>query len=375
MASPQVINVSALDDPRDAVHRAVQGIAEGKTVVLPTETVYCVAASPLEPRSIERAQFIGLANRQPMLAIKGYDDARDYVPEMSPLAERLARRCWPGPLVLSLHDAHPDSVLKRLTPQGRNLVLHDERVQLTVPMNSLISSILRLLPGPLALWPACKAEGCEPVTAKDAIEQLGTTIDLVIDDGRTRFAQSPSVVEVTGSQAKLIRGSMISEATLKRFTGILIVTVCTGNTCRSPMAEVLLKKRLAERMKCAIDELEQRGVMVMSAGISAAAGARAAEEAVNTMKLRGLDLAMHEAQPFSERMVRNADLILTMTRSHREAILGHWPEARNRTFIISNERGDVSDPIGGSAELYRRCAEQIDSYLAEWAAKVELPSQ
>ena len=74
---------------------------------------------------------------------------------------------------------------------------------------------------------------------------------------------------------------------------------------------------------------------------------------------RGLDLGRHESQPLSDRIVRYADLILTMTRGHREAILAQWPEARDRVFPVAADRGDIPDPIGGPAELYRRCAEQI----------------
>jgi protein-tyrosine phosphatase len=138
------------------------------------------------------------------------------------------------------------------------------------------------------------------------------------------------------------------------------------------MAEILLKKRLAEQLGCKIDELEDRGVLVQSAGIAAMSGGRAAEEAVETMKLRGLDLTVHESQPLSDRIVRYADLILTMTRGHREAILGQWPEARDRTFLVAAERGDIADPIGGPAEMYRRCAEQIDGYLEEWVKRINL---
>src|SRR5690606_10526873 len=115
-----------------------------------------------------------------------------------------------------------------------------------------------------------------------------------------------------------------------------------------------------------------RGVVIMSAGISAAPGGRSAAEAIETMKERNLDLSMHESQPLSDRIVRFADLIITMTRSHREAILAHFPDAAPRVHIISRGRGDVSDPIGGPLEMYRRCAEQLDTYLDEWLDELPL---
>jgi tRNA threonylcarbamoyl adenosine modification protein (Sua5/YciO/YrdC/YwlC family) len=373
MASPSIIDLGGMgDDTRDAVHRAVQAVAEGKLVVLPTETVYCLAASGLNEAGVKRVAALRGTAEPPILALKSADDALDYVPVMSPLGVRLARRCWPGPLTLRLPDDHPDSVVRRLPEAVRREVTVDGHLHITVSLNPVVTSMIRLLPGPLLLWPANKLDKPEPVTAREVIEQFDGQVDLVLDDGRTRFAQPASIVAVN-DRVQLIRGGVISEATLKRFASFMIVVVCTGNTCRSPMAEILLKKRLSERLGCKMEELEDRGVLALSAGIAAMAGGRAAEEAVETMKLRGLDLAAHESQPLSDRLVRYADLILAMTRGHREAILAQWPDARDRVFLVSNDRGDIADPIGGPAELYRRCAEQIDGYLDDWVKRIELP--
>ena len=119
-------------------------------------------------------------------------------------------------------------------------------------------------------------------------------------------------------------------------------------------------------------ELEDRGAMVVSAGTSASPGGRAADEAISIMQERGLDLSAHESQPLDERLVQFADVIITMTRGHRDTIIACYPQAASRTFVLSRGRGDVADPIGGPPELYRRCAEQIDAYLAEWVEEIDL---
>ena len=113
----------------------------------------------------------------------------------------------------------------------------------------------------------------------------------------------------------------------------------------------------------------------MVAGTAAMAGGKASPEAVSVMTERGLDLTAHESQPLGERLVRFSDLILTMTRGHREAILAQWPEAEPRIRVLCRSQGDVADPIGGPIQAYRRCAEQIDDELESWLSELELPAR
>jgi protein-tyrosine-phosphatase len=146
----------------------------------------------------------------------------------------------------------------------------------------------------------------------------------------------------------------------------MVLFVCTGNTCRSPMAECLMKQRLSQRLGCTPLELEERGVLVMSAGVSAMSSSRASGEAVEVMKDLGLDLTQHESQPVTDRLVRFADAILTMSDNHRQAVLNQWPDAAPRIHLLGQDRGDVGDPFGGTLDQYRSCAEEIAGYVDWW---------
>ena len=363
-----VFDVTTAEDPRDVVHRAVQALVEGKLVVFPTETVYVVAASAFDERAVERLTHLC---REPgsgplTLAVKSVDEALDYVPKIPRVGMRLARRCWPGPVTLQFNDAQSDSLIQRLPPKVREAVAPEGVIRLRVPAHDLIASALRLLAGPLVVAGAhCPGEP-DSVTAQEVLQRIGKKVDIVIDAGRCKLAQPSTIAFVDDQKIEIPRLGAVSETNLKRLASWIAVLVCTGNTCRSPMAEVLLRKRIAEKLGCSLEDLEERGIMVMSAGIAATPGVRPAAEAVGAMKQRGLDLSMHESQPLTDRLVRFADIILTMTRSHRDAIVSNFPDAASRTHIISRNRGDVSDPIGGPADLYHRCADQIDGYLAAW---------
>ena len=345
-------------------------------VALPTETVYIAAASALCESAVLRLTSLraGQLDGPATLAVRSALDVLDYVPQLPPVGERLARRCWPGPVTLELADAQPESVVQRLPAAVRGIVAPEGQIRLRVPAHDMVLSILRLLAGPLVMIGARRTGGDDSVTAQDVVQSLGRDIDLVLDEGRAKFAQRSSIVRVDDAGFEVLRPGVFSESNLRRLASWMAVLVCTGNTCRSPMAEILLRKRLAARLGVPIHQLEDHGVVVQSAGISAAPGGRAADEAVGVMRERGLDLAPHESQPLLDRTVRFADLILTMTRSHRDAILAHWPEAESRTHVLSRGRGDVADPIGGPPDLYRRCADQIDEYLESWVAELSLPA-
>ena len=269
-------------------------------------------------------------------------------------------------------DSHPDSLIQQLPAGVRKRVAPSGTVGLRVPGHQLILEVLRLMPGPLALSSANRAGMQDSITADQVVEAFGNDVDLVIDDGKSQFGQASSVVQIQDGTFRMLREGVVSDDALKRLSSFLIVLICTGNTCRSPMAEMLCKMRVAEKLGCKIGEIEDRGVIVTSAGIAAGSGGRAAAEALQVMEENGLDLSEHVTQPLSDRLVRHADLLLTMTNQHRQAIVGHWANAADRTQVLCPDGTDVSDPIGGPQELYRRCAEQIDKALAERINSLDL---
>jgi tRNA threonylcarbamoyl adenosine modification protein (Sua5/YciO/YrdC/YwlC family) len=353
----------------------VQALAEGKLVAFPMETVYAVAASALcEPavtRMLHAKQRKGEA-RPFTLGIRSADEALDYVPNMPALGQRLARRCWPGPVTIVCQNHHPESLLTRLPPAVQKAVTPDGTVGLRVPGHPMFLDTLKMIVGPVALTSANRGGAPDPLTAQEVIANMGDDVALVLDDGRTRFGQSSSVVKIEDHGFKMIRTGVVSQQTLQRLSALSIVFVCTGNTCRSPMADALCRTLLAERLGCKLSELEDRGIMVSSAGISASMGARPSPEAVAVLAEMGIDLAGHASQPLGPQLIRHADVIWTMTRSHRQAILSQWPETAGRVHLLSLDGQDVSDPIGHPIDQYRRCVEQIKAELEARLKDLEL---
>ena len=117
---PVVINLRKADDSRDVVHRAVQTLAEGKLVVFPTETVYGLAASARRGDGVRRIfEAKGRAEDSPLtLAIRSVEDALDYAPHLGMKAQRLARRCWPGPVTLVVKHGDDEGLIRQLPPKS-----------------------------------------------------------------------------------------------------------------------------------------------------------------------------------------------------------------------------------------------------------------
>ncbi len=136
-----------------------------------------------------------------------------------------------------------------------------------------------------------------------------------------------------------------------------ILLVCTGNSCRSAMAEGLLKKRLKE--------LGKADIVVRSAGMRALDGYPPTNETIIVMKEEGIDLKHFESTAITDELIKSADLVLAMSTAHKLEIIKRVPEAAAKTFLL-REYGmdaksdkpvdpDIPDPIGLSISGYKIC--------------------
>jgi protein-tyrosine phosphatase len=232
-----------------------------------------------------------------------------------------------------------------------------------IPSHQSVLRTLRLLPGPLVLSGACGADGVEATSAEEVVRAVGDRVDLVIDDGPSHHGQAGTVVRLEGDAWRVLHEGLIPAATLEQLACAMVVFVCTGNTCRSPLAEALFKKLLADRLGCTVAELPRRGFLVLSAGLAAMIGGRAAAEAEEVARGLGADLAEHTSRPLTAELAAHADHLVVMTRSHLVALEAQFPHPGCRPRLLGPAGADVPDPIGFDLPVYQECARQIQGGL------------
>ncbi|MGL4941594.1 MAG: L-threonylcarbamoyladenylate synthase [Thermoguttaceae bacterium] len=347
-----------------AIAKAVADLRDDKVVVLPTETIYGLAARASSERGVAKVLEIkGRSSRHPLtLAIGSLEELDEFIPDLVGLGRRLARRSLPGPITLVL-ETPPDGAISHLPAAVRSVVEQDGFVGFRSPAHPIAHRILHELGEPIVLT-SVNRTGDPPATSLHEIATIvGDDVTIVADPDVNTNALASTVVKVTGNSFVVLREGTITQQTLERLTATLVLFVCTGNTCRSPMAEVLCESLLAERLQCSPDDLENRGYVVLSAGIAAGAQQPASFHAQTVVADAGLSLAQHRSQRLTEQHVRFADFIFVLTRQHRDAILSQWPDADSRVAVLRPDGGDVADPFGGTLADYQLCADQIRAAL------------
>jgi L-threonylcarbamoyladenylate synthase len=359
------IKLEPNSDIQGALDTAEAELEAGRLLAVSDECGWRLMALATHPEGM--ALLCRLADSFPetiqSVAVPGTESVRDKPGADSPLFSKLATRCWPGPVILRLEGGEPEGGTGTWPEPARNWGVTEAGRAFSCPGDEFTFHLLERLPAPaLSLnLPRDFAVGSLPDDA----------VSLVVRTAGQRYGDAPTVVGLSGGTFRVETEGVVSERMLTRLAGDIYLFVCTGNTCRSPMAEALFRKMLANRLQCREDELLDRGWTVISAGLAAAPGAPAAPEAVELLREEGVDLSAHESHPVTQELLFHCDQILTMTRSHMESILSAFPELNGRVRMLSPQLQDVPDPIGGGIEHYARCRDEIVRHLEHLLEEIE----
>jgi len=362
MSSTKIVRVDPLKPDEKLLKEAAEIIKSGGLVIIPTETVYGIAADSFNQKAIERLSEIKKRPKDKpfALAIDKIEEVGELASEVSVTAYKLIYKFWPGPLTI---------ILKGINQPSVGLRMPDNQIALKV-----ISEVGRAIALPSANLAGLPA----PENFSSAIKDLNGLVDFAIDSGALKIGVESTIVDLTAKIPQIVRlGAISGEEINKVIAKKSILFVCTGNTCRSVIAEALLKKMLRDNKR---DDVE-----VSSAGVTTISGASASQSAKDILAREGISVSNHLSREITREMLQKADLILVMERVHESAVLRLAPEVKNRVFLLkefANPVGnnnlvakisngakidennlDITDPMGKSSDFYEKTFGSIKEAL------------
>jgi L-threonylcarbamoyladenylate synthase len=358
----RVVQMDAVSPDVEKVGAAAAVVDRGGLVAFPTETVYGIACraradsiarlDEVKGRSEGKAYTLHIADRS---------EVRRYISSVGMRAEKLIDHAWPGPLTI-VFELDEDEIKKqrgRVEDDVFEILYRNSSVGIRCPDNPIAAALLRKTANAVVA-PSANLPGEAPaVDAAGVLAQLSGRIDLLLDGGPCKYRMSSTVVKLGKNGLDILRIGAYSERELEAVSQIKFLFVCTGNTCRSPMAEGMFRKYLAEKLGAEVDRLEQMGYKVSSAGTIDVSGSPASPEAKKTCANRGIDISAHRSRRLSSQLVAESDLIYTMSGEHRERVIAMSRQSPSKCVLIADDK-DIPDPLGQGQDVYERCADSIE---------------
>ena len=346
----------------ELMHEAASILREGGLVILPTETLYGVAAAASDPRAVAMLRdLITVKTGSPKdpLAFTWHAHDPGEVAATLGIARDDHRRAFeqllPGPVRLAVHlDAARSRDARASLGVDAGVLDVADTWTVRVPDMDWTRQVIEASGVPVLmerLGALGLGSGVE-LSESAATAATGMGIRLVVNAGPTRFA-GPSTPVMLGPSGVEVTGSGVYEARyIHKKMHRLILFVCTGNTCRSPMAEAIAR-----------DLLERSGVRevsIASAGIAAGNGVPMTGEAREALEEMRIEPGHHRSRMLDGDLVAASHRIYALTGGHLKAIRGVLPPSEQGKAMLLDPAGrDVPDPIGGALEEYRDTAALI----------------
>ncbi|MFQ6618141.1 MAG: L-threonylcarbamoyladenylate synthase [Fidelibacterota bacterium] len=359
---PEIIKIDPINPSEGHINKVVLILKNGGVIGYPTETVYGLGADATVPSGINKIFSLKKRDTDKPISIMVPDKSFIYrvAEKVSDKAQILIEKFLPGPVTLIFN----------ISQEGRRiLALPHPTVGIRIPDHPVCSALLRIGSIPITCTSANLSGYVSATSAREVLSFFGNSIDLILDGGKSTTSRLSTVLDLTADEPRILRHGRVSEeqilSALKNqlMDTFNILFICTGNSCRSPMAEAYMQKMAKEK--------NMKNLLVTSAGIAAAEGFPPTEYARAAALEHGVNIENHRSRAVDRHDIMQADLILTHTKEHKDYILWQFPEAGGKTFrlkeyernLSDDEPGDIEDPIGRDLLFYRQVFREIRSEI------------
>lgn len=353
------------------IARAQGVLRDGGLVIFPTETLAGAGVRGDRPESVALlASMMASAKEaapaarvvEPLGATLHLPDVaallrllEDAGVEAAPAHRRIMERLLPGPVRLLIElDGEGLGRVRAALSLAPGAADIDGSLSVRVPRHPVASAVLGS--GAVVAVAAAALAPMSDAQLASAWAGRGGFMRLATDGEGARGTRSTTVVLSSSGGVRITSEGALPAHEVWRALEERILFVCTGNTCRSPMAEAIARHMVGSRPEGPIRTI------VESAG-TGGGGSGATREAVDAMRRRGLDISRHVSRALTREMIERADVIYTMTTRHAGAVEAMSPAARGKTRVLDPEGRDVEDPIGQPESEYERVASTLERLI------------
>ena len=359
-----MVKISSVEADKPKIAAAARILDAGGVVAFPTETVYGLGCRA-EARAIAKLDELKgrPADKRYTLHIADREEVHRYVPSMPPHAAKLVKLAWPGPVTIVFQLSRADLERQKavVSPEAFDVLYSVGTIGIRGVDNEIGQSLLAATKSPIVA-PSANRSGEKPaVTPDKVLAAFKGRIPMILagEKGVCKYGAGSTVVKVTDGTVEILRQGVVKKDRIDEMSQIRILFLCTGNTCRSPMAEGFCRRIVSEKLNCSVDEVEKMSYKIASAGVMAVGSIGASPEAVEVCREKGIDIGRHQSRLLDGGEAEACDYVFALSERHRVWLENTYPDAASKCVLLDSE-GDIGDPIGAPIEVYRECAKQIE---------------
>jgi tRNA threonylcarbamoyl adenosine modification protein (Sua5/YciO/YrdC/YwlC family) len=358
-------------DPK-IIKEASRCLDKGGLIVYPTDTLYGLGVDAYNRKAVDKLFEVKKREKhQPVsIMLNSMQQIKEIFGFNPTTIKNDLDKILPGKYTVIINNSYKKKIPILENPEKPGSYL--EKVAIRIPANPISGSLAHLFDAPISCTSANISGKENMFTVDDIVSQLGNQIDLVLDAGRLPASQGSTVVDFTCDPYAILRTGDVSKNELQKIldkeiqtvkSKYIITFICSGNICRSPIAEAILKKMISKTKY-------KSQVMIQSAGTLSIPTSAAHGFAVDICHDADIDLTHHLSRHVNEDFVKNSDIIFCMAQNHISYLVKNYPKYKSKFILLKQWQKpklvsipSIADPIGHEKDFFKSTFSEIHSEL------------